>query len=153
VFIRHATPADLPPIRALERQSETAAHWAEREYDALFAPEAHQRIVLVAADESHSSQICGFVIAHCGRDEWEIENVVVAGERRRSGLGSALVGQLLQEARKAAATSVLLEVRESNRAAHGLYEKLGFSEMGRRKGYYRDPAEDALLLKISISVP
>lgn len=153
VVIRNATPDDLPFIRTLEQKTETAAHWSSREYEALFSADAPRRVVLIAADEADSSRPCGFVIARCGVDEWEIENVVVTEEQRRRGLGRALVGQLLHAARESGITSVLLEVRPSNTAARRLYEKLGFSEAGRRRDYYRDPAEDALILKISISFP
>jgi ribosomal-protein-alanine N-acetyltransferase len=153
VIIRKATPEDLPQLQALEREADTAAHWNEREYDALFATEAPRRVALVVADEGDVKTIFGFVIARSDVAEWEIENVVVAGVRRRSGAGSSLVRELLREAERAGATSVLLEVRESNLAARRLYEKFGFSQVGRRPGYYRAPVEDALVLKISIAVP
>jgi ribosomal-protein-alanine N-acetyltransferase len=136
-------------MRELEQEAKSAAHWSAHEYDALFAPEAPKRIALLAEDE----QICGFLIASCGVEEWEIENVAVVGERQRSGIGTALVEELLREARRIGATSVLLEVRGSNSAARRLYEKAGFSEVGRRTAYYREPPEDALVLKISISFP
>ena len=138
VLIRPATPSDIPLIRELEQQSETAAHWAERDYDALFAPEAPKRVALVAAEEG-GREIYGFAVARCGADEWEIENVVVAVGQRRRGIGSRLVRQILQAARDSGAGSVLLEVRESNVAARQLYEKLGFIETGRRASYYREP--------------
>ncbi len=140
-------------MRALERQSENAAHWGEREYDALFAPESPRRIALVVEDAGGNQGIGGFAIGRCDFDDWEIENVVIAGEQRRRGLGTALVAELLESARLAGAASVLLEVRESNTAARQLYKKLGFNEIGRRPGYYRQPLEDALLLKISVAVP
>jgi len=148
VLIRPATPGDIPSMRALEQQSESAAHWAEREYDALFAAGAPPRVSLVAI-ENESQTMCGFAIARCATDEWEIENVVVALEERKRGMGSRLIGELLVRARSAGATSVLLEVRESNRAARRLYEKLGFSQQARRSSYYRDPEEDALQLHFS----
>ena len=151
--IRKATPGDLRFMRALEQQSETAAHWGEREYDALFDPEAPARIALVAQDENNPQGIHGFVIARCAADEWEIENVVVAAEHRRRGIGAALVGRLLEEAGRACTAMVQLEVRESNVAALRLYESLGFKEVGRRRAYYREPLEDALLLGISLSIP
>lgn len=134
-------------MRILEAQAETAAHWSAREYDALFAPEAPRRIALVAAE---ADELCGFIIARCGPDEWEIENVVVAAEHRRLGIGSELVRQVLRAAQDAGAAAVLLEVRESNAAARQLYKRLGFAEAGRRPGYYRVPAEDALLLRFSV---
>jgi len=147
VLIRAATPADIPEIRALERQADTAAHWALREYDALFAPEAPQRIALVAADDG---ALCGFAIARCARVEWEIENVMVAGAHRRRGVGRELVREILQAARDAEISFVLLEVRESNLAARQLYEALGFAQIGRRTGYYHEPNEDALVLRYSV---
>ncbi len=146
--IRSATAADIPHMRVLEQQADSAAHWAEREYDALFAPEAPRRIALIADNEN---RVTGFLIARADLDEWEIENVVVAPERRRAGIGSALVRELLHQAAMAKATSVLLEVRESNSAARRLYENIGFVEVGRRRDYYVQPAEDALLLKYSVS--
>jgi len=152
VPIRPAIPEDLPFVRALERQSDTAAHWAEREYDALFAADAPPRIALVAVIGSDATHIHGFVIARCAPDDWEIENIVVAGEQQRSGIGTKLIQNLLLRAEAASATSVLLEVRESNLPARRLYEKLGFIQKGRRDNYYRDPPEDALLLQISLTV-
>ena len=147
--IRPATPADIPLMRALELQADTAAHWAEREYGALFAPDAPKRMALVASEAEHD--IAGFLVARCGLDEWEIENVVVDTHRRRGGIGAALVDELQRRAAGARVPALLLEVRESNTPARRLYEKMGFSEMGRRTGYYQNPAEDALLLKYSVS--
>ena len=151
MLIRPATPDDVPSIRALERQAETAAHWAEREYDALFAAEAPPRVTLVATSETEAGRVIGFVIARCATAEWEIENVVVAPEKRNRGLGIKIIRELLLRAQSAGATSVLLEVRESNLAARRLYEKLGFSPHGRRSNYYREPEEDALLLCFSMT--
>jgi ribosomal-protein-alanine N-acetyltransferase len=145
MLIRPATPADLAAIRALEQQAATAAHWSERDYDALFSSDAPKRIGLLAEDDD---QLCGFCIARCSADEWEIENVVVAQARRRSGIATELVRRVIFAVRPTGA-AVLLEVRESNVAARQLYEKLGFVEAGRRAGYYREPPEDALLLRLS----
>ena len=152
VLIRLAILDDVPFMRALEEQFASAAHWARRDYDALFAPCAPARIALVAVNESEVMQLHGFVIARCALDEWEIENVVVARDHQRLGIGARLIRELLMRAHAGGATWVLLEVREANLAARRLYEKLGFSECGRRVNYYRDPTEDALLLRISIAI-
>ena len=150
MIIRTATPADVPYMRALEQQVETAAHWAEREYDALFAAEAPPRIALVATSDADASGVIGFAIARCAAAEWEIENVAVSPEKRRQAVGIKIIQELLSRAQSAGATSVLLEVRESNTAARRLYERLGFSQQGRRSKYYRNPEEDALLLTFNI---
>ena len=80
------------------------------------------------------------MIARVVGEEWEIENIAVAGSARRRGLGTRLLGELLDMARAKGAAAVFLEVRESNQAARALYEKWAFLESGRRRGYYRDPA-------------
>ena len=89
------------------------------------------------------------IVADMARSEPRIR--LLGGEHL--GVGSALVRELVREAGRSGAAAVLLEVRESNAGARRLYEKIGFSEIGRRPDYYRNPPEDALLLKISISIP
>ena len=83
--------------------------------------------------------------------EWEIENIAIAGPARRRGLGTRLLGELLDLARAQGAESVFLEVRESNHAARALYEKWSFIESGRRKKYYKDPEEDAILYRLVLT--
>jgi len=150
VLIRPATTADLSLIRALEQQADTAAHWSERDYEALFAPDTPKRITLIAS-ETGEAKLLGFVIAHCSSDQWEIENIVVAPEHRRRRIGRALLREMLDLARELGAKSVLLEVRDSNAAARQFYAGFGFAEVARRRAYYRDPEEDALLLNLSIA--
>lgn len=148
MLIRAAVPDDIPQIMKLSAESKTAAHWKGREYDALFAPEAPERVALVACDEA--GVIAGFVIARCGIEDWEIENVVVDPELRRRGVGCLLIQETLRRAREHDALDVFLEVRESNVAARALYNRLGFNEQGRRSRYYRNPEEDALLLRLAM---
>lgn len=143
--IRAATPADVPAMLELERRAATAAHWQEQDYQRLFGP-GGRRLALVLEEEA---KVCGFVVGRDLGEEWEIENVAVAGPARRRGLGTRLVGELLDHARGRGAHSVYLEVRESNRAARSLYEKWAFVESGRRKGYYREPEEDAVVYRLT----
>ena len=82
--------------------------------------------------------------------EWEIENVVVATGFLRRGIANELMRVLIQRAKNEAASAILLEVRESNLAARGLYRKHGFREVGRRPAYYNDPAEDAILYTLRL---
>ena len=145
MLIRAAAPHDISQIMTLAASSETAAHWSAREYDALFAPEAPERVALVAYERADA--IAGFVVARCG-EEWEIENVVVEPMFRRRGIGRALIEELMRRARQGGAKDVFLEVRESNAAARALYGKMGFREEGRRPRYYAQPEEDALLLRL-----
>ena len=162
VRVRPAEPADLARLVEIASHSATAAQWNQTEYLKLFAtdqpeaqtqgnpqidgpnPPAQPRTALVVEQEG---RVVGFIVGRQVEDEWEIENIAVTGAARRCGLGSRLVGELLDLARKRGGKAVFLEVRESNCAARSLYEKWAFLEVGRRKMYYQNPAEDALILK------
>jgi ribosomal-protein-alanine N-acetyltransferase len=145
--IRPAAAADLPAMMALEKHAVTAAHWSAEQYEALFRASDPGRVALIMQEESGFR---GFVIARVVGDEWEIENIAIAGPARRRGLGTRLLGELLDLARAQSAAAVFLEVRESNQAARALYEKWAFSESGRRRRYYKDPEEDAILYRLDL---
>jgi ribosomal-protein-alanine N-acetyltransferase len=150
MLTRAAVPGDIPQLVALAQESESAAHWSACEYEALFAADAPRRVAIVAASEAARDEIAGFVIARCGHEEWEIENIVVGPESQRQGIAGRLIKELVRRVRQSDLQSVLLEVRESNSAARALYEKAGFKEEGRRRGYYRNPEEDALVLRLKL---
>ena len=142
--IRSAAPNDVPKILALERQAPRAAHWTPEQYNKL----VDCGIVLLAEE---AGRLVGFIGAKAVASEWEIENVVVAAELHRRGIGDELLRHLIQRAQNEAASAILLEVRESNGPARRLYEKHGFREVGRRRSYYRDPAEDAILYALQFN--
>jgi ribosomal-protein-alanine N-acetyltransferase len=107
--------------------------------------DAPPRLALVLEE----TEMVAFIVARGSGAEWEIENVAVAGAARRRGLGTRLLGELLNRLRARGAESVFLEVRESNHGARALYEKWGFVENGRRAAYYRAPDEDAILYRLT----
>jgi ribosomal-protein-alanine N-acetyltransferase len=151
VSVRPAQTADLPRLVEIASHSVTAAQWNQAQYQKLFAPDpasstdhTQPRTALVVEQEGN---VVGFIVGRQADEEWEIENIAVTGTARRCGLGSRLVGELLDLVRSRGGKTVFLEVRESNRAARSLYEKWAFIEVGRRKMYYQNPAEDALILK------
>lgn len=148
--VRRAIPSDIPQIRSLEQQSASAAHCSIEQYEALFVSDAPERLILVAANDADDAMLHGFLIARCLSEEWEIENVVVDADRRRQGIARTLIGELTGAAGSAGALSVILEVRESNLPAVRLYENMGFKEDGRRRDYYQNPAEDALLYRLTL---
>ena len=127
---------------ALEMHAVTAAHWSLEQHQAAFSGAGPARMVLIIEEDSGTQ---GFLIGHVQGSEWEIENIAVAGPARRRGLGTRLMGEFLDLARSQGAEAVFLEVRESNAAARQLYEKWAFVESGRRKRYYREPEEDAIV--------
>jgi ribosomal-protein-alanine N-acetyltransferase len=126
----------------MEQQAPIAAHWTSAQYSKLVI----DGVVLVAELGSEdAAKLCGFICAQPVAGEWEIQNVVVDAGFLRRCIASALMLALIQRAREEHASAVLLEVRESNLAARGLYEKHGFREVGRRRLYYQVPSEDAIL--------
>jgi [ribosomal protein S18]-alanine N-acetyltransferase len=153
VNIRPANAADISHILELERACPTAAHWTEQQYRQAFQPEdAAERLCLVADCEltpgnaaSEATSISGFLIARRVDHEWELENLVIAPQSRRSGLGKRLLERLLTEVRATNGERVFLEVRASNTPARSLYEKMGFEQTGRRNDYYSNPQEDAVV--------
>jgi ribosomal-protein-alanine N-acetyltransferase len=147
IRVRPGEPADLERIKDIAASAAGAAQWLADEYGRLFALQGVQaRKVLVAEDDG---MVQGFIVGRCVDREWEIENIAVSPARQRRGLGSMLLEGFLRLARARQGTNVFLEVRKSNQAARLLYEKAGFVEAGRRKDYYRQPDEDALVLRFS----
>lgn len=96
------------------------------------------------------SRLAAYYLGQDVLDEVHIMQIAVAQELRRAGLGRRLMQHEIRRKREAGMASMHLEVRESNRAAQGLYASLGFEAVGRRKGYYapfeQHPAEDAVLM-------
>ncbi len=144
--IRRASSSDIPAILAIERASDTAAHWTEEEYERVWTDSSVSRRVFAAEE----NEVIGFLVARAVAGEWELENVAVKPEFRRRGVGRALLEKLLESARAGAGSRVLLEVRESNSAARKLYEMCGLRESGRRRSYYQSPTEDAILYDILV---
>jgi ribosomal-protein-alanine N-acetyltransferase len=148
MHIRRATPADIPAMMALEKRAATAAHWSVEQYETAVANQAPSRVVLVIEEEAG---IQGFIVGKALDEEWEVENIAVAGSARRRGLGTRLLGEFLDSARGRGAQAIFLEVRESNLAARRLHEKWAFVESGRRKRYYREPEEDAIVYRFGFA--
>ena len=147
-LVRIATVQDVAEMIRLERQCPTTTHWSEQQYLDLLADRAGSptRLTLVAQEDG-SPALAGFLVARHSPPEWELENVVVAPEVRRTGIGKKLMDTLLVQARQTKSDAVLLEVRESNSAAREFYKELGFQEVGLRRKYYENPPEAAIVMK------
>ena len=93
----------------------------------------------------------GIAVAYVGSQscppEADVMNVAVAPEFRRQGIGEGLMVALMDALRDKGMESLTLEVRASNSPAIALYDRLGFTEVGRRPNYYTDPREDALIMR------
>lgn len=91
--------------------------------------------------------VAGYIGSQSVLGESDMMNVAVHPDHQRRGIAQALVKALIDELRKLGNYCLTLEVRASNEPAQKLYEKLGFTQVGKRPSYYRDPKEDALILR------
>lgn len=99
---------------------------------------------LVAMD---GERLAGYVGSQTVLGESDMMNVAVDEDYRRQGVGKMLIEALVEQLKALESHCLTLEVRDSNAPARNLYASLGFSEIGRRKNYYRNPREDALILR------
>ena len=99
---------------------------------------------LVAVD---GQQVAGYVGSQSVMGEADMMNIAVSARYRRRGIAQKLVERLVERLREKNVCSLTLEVRASNEPAKALYSKLGFLPVGRRPNYYRNPKEDALILR------
>lgn len=142
VILRGGTPDDLETILALQRASPGAAQWEPADYASAFADEAG---LCLLAEDPVWERVVGFLVGRLLADEAEILNLAVAHGYRRRGLGRRLVAEALALAQSRGARQCWLEVRAANQAARDFYRALGFAENARRRRYYRDPEDDAVV--------
>lgn len=149
--IRRAQQSDLGAMLLIERAS-FSDPWTESSFATALALDRMH--VLVAERSSREGDgvgdLLGYVVALVAGPDAEIADLAVAPEARRQGIGRALLNRMSTELAALGVSAFYLEVRESNQGARTLYESLGFRAVGRRRGYYRHPVEDALLLKREI---
>ncbi len=100
--------------------------------------------------ENKKGQIIGYICFWVVLDEAHLANLAVAPEARRQGVAAFLLKTMIRYLRARGVKQILLEVRERNKAALSLYHKFGFKIDGRRKGYYSDTKEDAILMSLSL---
>ena len=116
--------------------------WSE----SSIASELNNRLSLwfVAVQEE---QVIGYVGSQTVLGETDMMNIAVHPNYRKQGIGTELIEHLIEALTLRGSHSLTLEVRVSNEAAISVYKKLGFTEVGCRKNYYRNPKEDALILR------
>lgn len=139
-MIRRMLPSETGLVVNLVAETPEASHWSAHDVAEL---EASGTRIWVDVQES---KLAGAVASRDAAGETEILNLAVAPGWRRRGIGRRLMEAALEGAVSAGAQRVFLEVRESNAGARIFYSQMGFTEGGRRRNYYREPSEDALLL-------
>jgi ribosomal-protein-alanine N-acetyltransferase len=156
--VRVAEAADVAGVVALERAIAEAPHWGEAEYEAIVDParaadSVVRRCFFVAEAEAQEGLLgfaVGKVIGSNAESVAELESVAVKAAARRRGVGKALCVAVADWCRGQGVRALELEVRAGSGGAIALYGGLGFVVAGRRVGYYRRPAEDALLMRLDL---
>lgn len=138
--VRRMEVGDLLRAAALE-QSSFSQPWSEK----LLAEGLNSPLdtYFVCTCEN---EIAGYCVLRVLADEGELQRIAVFSEYRRQGVGRKLMEAMLAAAREEGASSVSLEIRESNVGAMRLYEEYGFCQEAVRKKYYQEPEEDAVIM-------
>ena len=142
MIIERMNSAHVPQVAQLEKICFGTEAWSENSV----ASELDNALSLwlVAMD---GETVAGYVGSQTVIDETDMMNVAVHPDYRRRGVAENLVLALVENLKMKESRALMLEVRASNAPAIGLYEKLGFRQVGLRKNYYRNPKEDALILR------
>jgi ribosomal-protein-alanine N-acetyltransferase len=148
VRVRAGGVGDVEGVIALERGVVEAPHWGAAEYAAIVDVDGGVRRCLMVAEKD--GVLVGFAVGKVVAGVGEIESVAVDAAARRGGVGRALCEAVVEWSRGLGAEAVELEVRAGSGGAIALYGVLGFVSVGRRKGYYREPTEDALLMRLGL---
>ena len=127
-------------VAALERQC-FADPWSE----GSIASELDNPLSLWLVAEQDGA-VCGYVGSQTVLDETDMMNIAVHPDCRRQGIATALIEELVARLKERGSHILRLEVRESNTPAIALYNSMGFTQLGIRKNYYRNPKENALIL-------
>ncbi len=147
ITIREMSNKDLAEVHDIEKRCFTTP-WQVSSFDyEISNKDAILKVAIV------NNQLIGYVCIRSILDVTHVLDLAVTPEFRKMGFGSLLLMNALYELRrlKPETTSITLEVRESNIAAIRLYEKFGFREIGRRRGYYQKPHEDAVIMEHDIT--
>ena len=142
IRLRPMTLADLPAVLALEDELFAPDTWTVAMYRDELA-RTDTRWYLVAED---AGRVVGYGGLIAYSDEAHVATIGVAAERQGEGIGGRLLDELLAEADRRSPV-VLLEVRADNEVAQELYRRRGFTEIGRRRGYYQPSGADAVVMR------
>lgn len=138
--LEQMVPEDVPAVMAIDRLC-FRTPWSET---------AYRREIDNAASYYLVARLNGRVVGYAGAwlvaDEMHITTLGVDPQHRRRGIGERLLAAMLTEARRRGVIRASLEVRAGNEAALRLYEKYGFTPVARRRGYYSDSGEDAIVM-------
>lgn len=143
LYIRKMTVEDVPAVVELDQNS-FSLPWPERSFRFELSDNPASRCWVAEMD----GRVVGMLVAWIFVDEAHIATIATHPDYRRRGIARKLLAYALQSAMREGAQSSFLEVRESNLPAQDMYRKFGYVEVGRRKRYYKDNDEDAILMNL-----
>ncbi|MGH7400515.1 MAG: ribosomal protein S18-alanine N-acetyltransferase [Candidatus Rokuibacteriota bacterium] len=146
VTLEPMTLEDLDEVLAIERAS-FQTPWSRGAFRYELTQNRVARCLVARRGRRLVGYLCLWEIGH----EIHVTNLAAHPDLRRRGVARALLGAVLDDAKERAVTLAFLEVRPTNTEALGLYERFGFRVIGRRKGYYFDTGEDALVMEARLS--
>ncbi|MGP3958465.1 ribosomal protein S18-alanine N-acetyltransferase [Nonomuraea sp. 3N208] len=137
------TDADLPAVMEIERATFPLDAWSEGMMRGELAdmPRSRHYVVALADDE-----IVGYAGLAAAADQADVQTIAVLEKHQGTGIGSAMLTELLAEARRRGAREIFLEVRADNPRAQAVYRHFGFEEIGTRRRYY-DDGTDAIMMR------
>lgn len=148
VSLRDMAEADVPAVEALEQRLFPVDAWPlQMFFDELSQPETRRYVVAEVA-----GQIVAYAGLMCIEPIADVQTIAVVPEFEGKGIGSAILTELVEEARRRRAADVLLEVRADNPRAQQLYLRFGFEQIHVRPRYYRD-GTDALIMRLPLKEP
>jgi len=151
--LRRATVEDLGAIMHLETTVFTTDAWSAQMMRRDLGDADCFYLVAFPPDQPDHIEGYAGLLAPRGGGQGDIQTIAVAETARGRGLGRVLMGTLIGEALKRGAGEVFLEVRADNPAAQRLYARLGFEELGVRRGYYQPDNVDAIVMRLTVPGP
>ncbi len=157
INVREAKPQDVDAVVALERATDSAPHWSRAAYAAIMQQDnaAMRRCLMIAerseADAVTGFSLIGFAVAAMQGGTAELESVAVAVAVRRAGIARMLCEAVITQSKEHGASEMTLEVRAVSVGAIALYSGLGFTEIARRTGYYQQPGDDAVVMRLPLA--
>ena len=142
VKVRRMEMHDLGRVMEIEHQSYTMP-WT----DATFRGLLRRADADLFVAETAEGALAGYAVAWSVLDQGELGNVAVAPEWRHRGIAHHLLDAVIRRANERGVKELFLEVRVSNSTARQLYLSYGFRDVGRRRNYYMEPVEDALVMR------
>ncbi|MCA2179930.1 ribosomal protein S18-alanine N-acetyltransferase [Nonomuraea glycinis] len=137
------TVADLPVVMAIEQATFPYDAWSEGMMRGELADQPRTRHYVVAEADDQIVAYAGLAVA---ADQADVQTIAVLESHRGTGIGGAMLAELLRVAGERGAREIFLEVREDNPVARGVYQHFGFEEIGVRRRYY-DDGTDAIMMR------